>query len=158
MQWRWKQKETTYCSSLFPETNHTPNHSHLHNLSREDSPPPPLFLLKPILNLSFSKWTPGSPNPSDTTSKSHSVLLKDRNVIFFFFPKLTWGFWCLWSSDAGENHWSRVWSPRLLVLAACFHLWKVFTFVSFVNHEMGLSFRTQFLLETLTDLKIQKRF
>ena len=52
--------------------------------------------------------TPGSPNPRDTTSKSHSVLLgKERNVIFFFFfPKLTWGFWCLWSSDAGENHWS----------------------------------------------------
>ena len=30
--------------------------------------------------------TPGSPNPRDTTSKSHSVLLgKERNVIFFFF-------------------------------------------------------------------------
>ena len=51
--------------------------------------------------------TPGSPNPSDTTSKSHLVLLgKERNVIFFFPTKLTWGFWCLWSSDAGENHWS----------------------------------------------------
>ena len=52
--------------------------------------------------------TPGSPNPRDTTSKSHSVLLgKERNVIFFFFfTKLTWGFWCLWSSYAGENHWS----------------------------------------------------
>lgn len=77
-----------------------------------------------------------------------------------FWIRNTWsgfknhpGDWCLIQF---ENHWSEVWLCSLSVPAACLYLFKLSALL--IVWRVSQQFPSQFLLENLIDLKLQKGF